>query len=133
MPVLAAADEKTLSGVGILQLELQIVGEPVEVREMERGRFEVFRLAGRTFGVATYEPGWRWSTDVGHDPAARCQVEHVGFVISGSAAVLMDDGTELIMRAGDFFAIPPGHDSWVVGDERYVSLHMLGAESYTRE
>lgn len=24
----------------------------------------------------------------------------------------------------------PGHDSWVVGDEPYVSLHFLGAEQY---
>ena len=31
---------------------------------------------------------------------------------------------------GDLFAIPPGHDSWVVGDEPYVSLHFLGAEEY---
>jgi hypothetical protein len=36
------------------------------------------------------------------------------------------------MRAGDFFAIPPGHDSWVTGDERYVSLHLLGASDYAR-
>jgi hypothetical protein len=28
------------------------------------------------------------------------------------------------------FYIPPGHDSWVVGDEPYVSLHFLGAEKY---
>ena len=26
--------------------------------------------------------------------------------------------------------IPPGHDSWVVGDEPYVSLHLLGAADY---
>ncbi len=27
---------------------------------------------------------------------------------------------------------PPGHDSWVVGDECYVSLHVLGAGEYAR-
>jgi quercetin dioxygenase-like cupin family protein len=42
----------------------------------------------------------------------------------------MDDGTERIMRAGDFFHVPPGHDSWVVGDDPYVSLHILGGETY---
>jgi quercetin dioxygenase-like cupin family protein len=42
----------------------------------------------------------------------------------------MDDGTERIMRAGDFFYVPPGHDSWVVGDEPYVSLHFMGADQY---
>ena len=42
----------------------------------------------------------------------------------------MDDGTERVMKAGDFFYIRPGHDSWVVGDEPYVSLHILGSEDY---
>ena len=34
------------------------------------------------------------------------------------------------MKPGDVFAIPPGHDSWVIGDEPYVSLHFLGASDY---
>jgi mannose-6-phosphate isomerase-like protein (cupin superfamily) len=53
-------------------------------------------------------------------------------VVSGAAAVWMQDGIELVMKAGDFFAIPPGHDSWVVGDELYVSLHLLGADDYAQ-
>ena len=24
----------------------------------------------------------------------------------------------------------PGHDSWVVGDEPYVSVHIMGSEDY---
>jgi len=44
--------------------------------------------------------------------------------------VKMADGTELVIEAGDVFAIPPGHDSWVVGEEPYVSLHLLGAAGY---
>jgi quercetin dioxygenase-like cupin family protein len=101
-----------------------------EVRRFERGRFELVSIGGVTVGRATYDPGWRWSEHVGSGPDDRCQVEHVGLVVSGRAAVLMDDGTELVMAPGDLFHIPPGHDSWVVGDEPYVSLHFLGAESY---
>jgi quercetin dioxygenase-like cupin family protein len=59
-----------------------------------------------------------------------CQVEHVGLVLSGQAAVRMADGAERVMREGDLFFVPPGHDSWVVGDEPYVSLHVMGSESY---
>ena len=40
---------------------------------------------------------------------------------------------EFDLRAGDLFAVGPGHDSWVVGDEPYVSLHLLGAEGYASE
>jgi quercetin dioxygenase-like cupin family protein len=45
----------------------------------------------------------------------------------------MDDGEERVMEAGEFFYVPPGHDSWVVGDEPYVSLHFLGSEDYAAE
>ncbi len=60
------------------------------------------------------------------------EVEHVGMVVSGCAACQMKDGRYYEMRAGDLFYIGPGHDSWVVGDEPYVSLHFLGAEHYAQ-
>lgn len=61
---------------------------------------------------------------------ASCEVEHVGMVISGCATAAMDDGRVFEMRAGDIFYIEPGHDSWVVGDEPYVSIHLMGAGDY---
>jgi quercetin dioxygenase-like cupin family protein len=88
-------------------------------------------MGAMTIGRASYEPGWRWSEHVGSAAGERsCQVEHVGLVLSGAAAVLMDDGREVVMRAGDLFTVPAGHDSWVVGDEPYVSLHIVGGEGY---
>lgn len=60
-------------------VDLEIVSRPVDTRELELGRFEVFHLAGRTFGLATYEPGWRWAEHVGRQAGqALCQVEHLG-------------------------------------------------------
>jgi hypothetical protein len=107
---------------------------PDEVRAFPKGRFELVRLGGMTIGRATYEPGWRWSVDVGAAAGeASCRVEHVGLVLSGCAVAAMDDGTIHEMRAGDLFHIPPGHDSWVVGDEPYVSLHFLGADDYAAQ
>jgi quercetin dioxygenase-like cupin family protein len=107
---------------------------PDETRLMEKGKFEVVRLGGLTIGRATYEPGWRWSLHVG--PAlgqARCPLEHVGLVLSGVATAAFDDGRVVELRAGDLFHIPPvPHDSWVVGDEPYVSLHFLGADHYAK-
>lgn len=105
---------------------------PDEVREMIKGRFEVVHVGGMTIGRAMYEPGWRWSLHVG--PAigqTRCSVEHVGLVLSGTATAAFDDGTVVEMRAGDLFHIPAQpHDSWVVGDAPYISLHFLGADHY---
>jgi quercetin dioxygenase-like cupin family protein len=104
---------------------------PAEVRSFEKGKFEVYEVGPSTLGRATYEPGWKWSEHVGRSRGeSSCQVEHVGLVLSGQAVAKMDDGREIVMRAGEFFYIPPGHDSWVVGDEPYVSLHILGSEQY---
>jgi quercetin dioxygenase-like cupin family protein len=107
---------------------------PDEVRLMEKGRFELVRIGGLTIGRATYEPGWRWSLHVGATVgAARCSVEHVGLVLAGTATAAFEDGRVYEMRAGQLFYIPPvPHDSWVVGDEPYVSLHLLGSEHYAR-
>ena len=100
-------------------------------REFDHGRFELYEVGGRTIGRAIYEPGWRWTEHVGPISGEElCPIEHLGLVISGRAAVLMEDGTENVMEPGDLFAVPPGHDSWVVGDQPYVSLHMIGAERY---
>lgn len=105
---------------------------PDETRQMTKGRFDIVRLGGQTVGRATYEPGWKWSLHVGPTVGAtRCSVEHVGLVVSGTATAAFDDGRVVELRAGELFYIPPiPHDSWVVGDEPYVSLHFLGADEY---
>lgn len=114
-----------------MDLELVNFDHPTEVRTFEKGKFELFRVGPTALGRASYQPGWRWSEHVGASAgASSCQVEHVGLVLSGQAVAKMDDGREVVMRAGDFFYVPPGHDSWVVGDEPYVSLHILGSEGY---
>ena len=113
---------------------LKRLDSPDEIREFELGRFEVVTIGGMTIGRATYQPGWKWSEHVGKPIGqSLCQVEHVGLVVSGCATAAIEDGRVVEMRAGDIFYIPPGppgHDSWVVGEEPYVSLHFLGAGDY---
>jgi len=103
---------------------------PDETREMSRGRFEIVRIGGMTIGRATYQPGWKWSVDVGPRIGEKlCSLEHVGLVLQGKATVAFLDGRVVELTVGELFNVPPvPHDSWVVGDEPYVSLHFLGAE-----
>jgi uncharacterized RmlC-like cupin family protein len=117
----------------VLDVILRRFDSPDEVREMVKGRFEVVRIGGLTIGRATYQPGWKWSEHVGPGVGAeRCSVEHVGLVVAGAAAVAFADRV-VEMRPGDLFYVPPEpHDSWVVGDEPYVSLHFLGADHYAK-
>jgi mannose-6-phosphate isomerase-like protein (cupin superfamily) len=107
---------------------------PDEVRVMRKGRFELVHLGAMTIGRAIYEPGWKWSDHVGPRVGyTRCNVEHVGLVLSGAAAVAFGDGRVVELKRGELFYIPPvPHDSWVIGDETYVSLHFLGAERYAK-
>ncbi len=107
--------------------------EADETRTFEHGRFDLVEIAGTTLGRASYEPGWVWSQHVGAATGEElCQVEHLGLVLSGQTGVKMADGTETVLTPGDLFHIGPGHDSWVVGDEPYVSLHLLGASEYAK-
>jgi quercetin dioxygenase-like cupin family protein len=118
----------------MIEVVLRRFEQPDEVREFAKGKLEVVHLGGLTIGRATYEPGWRWSEHVGPlTGASRCTVEHVGLVVSGTATAAFEDGHVVELREGNLFHIPAEpHDSWVVGDEPYVSLHFLGAETYAR-
>jgi hypothetical protein len=106
--------------------------QPDEIREMTLGRFEIVRIGGTTIGRATYQPGWCWSEHVGRTLGkARCEVEHLGLVVSGEATAEFADGRVVRLRRGELFYIPAEpHDSRVVGDEPYVSLHFMGADRY---
>jgi hypothetical protein len=109
--------------------------QPDETMTFEKGKFEIVHVGGMTIGRATYEPGWRWSEHIGKMRGETlCMVEHVGMIISGRSGLSMQDGTVKEMKAGDvFYVAPGGHDSWVIGDEPYVSIHLMGAEKYGRK
>ena len=117
---------------GLVRMSLD---SPEEVRPFEggTGQLELVNVQGGGVGRATFLPGWRWSQHIG--PAAgtsSCPVEHIGIVVSGRATAAMDNGAITELGPGDVFHVAPGHDSWVVGDERYISLHFLGADHYAR-
>lgn len=104
---------------------------PDRAETFEKGRFEAITVGPMTLGRATYAPGWRWSTHIGARNGQQwCTTEHVGIVLSGTAAVSYPDGRVEQMRAGDAFHITGEHDSWVIGDEEYVSIHLAGAAEY---
>ena len=100
---------------------------PDETRTFDKGRIDVVNLESQTVGRATFEPGWRWSDCVkpivGTDS---CQAHHVGYIVSGRIHVLMVDGTEFEAGPGTAYEIQPGHDAWVVGDDRFVGLEFQG-------
>lgn len=112
---------------------LKSLEKPEEVRQFEKGRLELVTLNGRTVGRAVFQPGWRWSSHV--KPIAKtksCEAPHFGYQVSGQMKIVMDDGTELVVKAGDVMNIPPGHDAWVLGDEPVVVVDFQGFVDYAK-
>ena len=105
------------------RLQAKSFASPDSLREMPRARITSVTLDDATIGYCAFDPGWRWSTDVGPlFGAASCPIRHVGYVISGAIHVVMDDGQTLDVGPDNVFEIPPGHDKWVIGDEPWVTL-----------
>jgi quercetin dioxygenase-like cupin family protein len=113
----------------------QSLNSPEETRPFEdgKGQVELVNLAGGAVGRATFEPGWKWSKHV--KPIAgteSCQAAHLGYFVSGTMHVVMDDGEEGDFTAGDYAVIPPGHDAWIVGNEPCVVIDWQGFADYAK-
>ena len=59
-----------------------------------------------------------------------CQNRHVGYASSGSMRVTMDDGTTIVIQAGDGYEIPPGHQVEVLGEEQFEAVEFAGAHTF---
>lgn len=115
-------------------IEVKRFETPDETRPFEGyGRADVVQVGGRPIARGVFEPGWRWSENV--KPIAgtdSCEVSHLGYLVSGSMRVQMDDGGERTLGPGDVVAIPPGHDAEVVGDEPCVFLDFGEIAEYAK-
>ena len=119
--------------VTVTKFETKSHSSPDEVRSPDKTRVEIIRLEGFTIGRFNFEPGWRWSECV--KPVVKtesCQASHVGYAVSGRITVRMQDGTQKTIAAGESYTIPPGHDAWVEGNERFVGIEVMSAEQYAK-
>ena len=114
-------------------VEVRDFTKPDEVRTPDKTTVELVRVADGQIGRFTFQPGWRWSTCI--KPVAgtdSCEVEHVGFVVSGRLGVSHDDGSSAELKPGDVYRIAPGHDGWTVGNEPVVVVEFQGAAGYAK-
>ena len=106
---------------------------PDETRSFEKGKVKVAKIANTIIGIGRFEPGWSWEKCI--KPMVKtesCQSPHTLYVLSGQVKFKMDDGSEEEYRVGDVGYVPPGHDSWVVGDETFEALDFTGSESWMK-
>jgi class 3 adenylate cyclase len=113
------------------RLQRKNFATPDQVRQFATGRCDIVTLDDLSVGRFVFQPGWRWSKDV--KPIAgtnSCQFRHLGYTVAGALEVHMDDGTTMVIRAGEAYEIPPGHDAWVVGDEAWTAVEFASAHNF---
>jgi hypothetical protein len=109
------------------------MSRPDDTRSFDKGKVELVTVNEVTFGRATLQPGWKWSTCV--KPIAKtesCEAAHLQYHISGRLRVVMDDGSAQEFGPGDVSFIAPGHDAWVVGKEPVVLVDISGMRDYAK-
>ena len=105
------------------RLQVKSFATPDDVRTLPKVRFATVALDEATIGHCRFDAGWHWSIDVGPIVGSvSCPIRHLGYSMSGTIRVVMDDGQTLDIGPDTAFEIPPGHDKWVVGDEPWVTI-----------
>jgi hypothetical protein len=100
---------------------------PDEIMTFEKGKVSVAKVGDTTIGRGYFEPGWSWEKSI--KPIVKtdsCQLPNTQYVISGRLRVALDDGTEEEFGGGDVAYVPPGHNTWVVGNEPLVIVDFSG-------
>lgn len=114
-------------------IEKKSFESPDETRTPDKTNVAVVKLGSVSAGRLTAQPGWKWSECikpvVGTDS---CQVSHVGYAVSGRLTVRLNDGTQKTFEPGMSYTIPPGHDAWVEGNERFVCIEVMSAEQFAK-
>lgn len=114
-------------------LTVKSFDSPDRKRCPDKAEFDLVTVDDHSVARLVLAPGWRWSECI--KPAELtdfCQHHHLGYCISGQLEIETSDGVRSSIRANDIYALPPGHDEWVVGNEPFVAVEFIGAASYGR-
>ncbi len=115
------------------KIEVKSFDTPDETRRFDKGKLDLVTVGGKTIGRAVMQSGWKWSDSV--RPLVNtesCEAPHFQYHVSGKLKVVMDDGTERILKPGDISLVPTGHNAWVVGNEPVVVIDFQGMVEYAK-
>jgi class 3 adenylate cyclase len=112
-------------------VEVRDLGDPEAVVSYPLGAAYQVRLAGTVVSRHVLQPGWSWEAHakplVG---TASCELYHRGVVLSGRMGIRTDEGEELLIGPNQVFDLPPGHVTWVEGDEELVMVDWAGGAGF---
>jgi hypothetical protein len=83
-------------------MKVKSLDTPDETKNFGKSRFEVVQIGGARITRTVLQPEWRWSTSVKSTAkTASCEAPHFQYHVSGTLHILMDDGTEKDVKAGE--------------------------------
>jgi class 3 adenylate cyclase len=113
------------------RIEVRDLGEPEAVVTYPLGTSSQVRLGGTVVTRHVLQPGWSWEEHAQHlVGTTSCELYHRGVVLRGRMGVRTDEGDELIIEPNHVFDLPPGHVTWVEGDEDLVMVDWAGGAGF---
>ena len=113
------------------RVEVRDLGEPEAVVTYPLGATYQVRLAGTVVSHHVLQPGWSWEEHAQPEAGTpSCGLYHRGVVLSGRMGVRTDEGEEVVVGPNQVFDLPPGHLTWVEGDEELVMLDWAGGAGF---
>jgi class 3 adenylate cyclase len=113
------------------RVEVRDLGEPEAVVSYPLGATNQVRLAQTVISRHVLQPGWSWEEHA--QPLVGtplCELYHRGVVLSGRMGIRTDEGEELIIGPNQVFDLPPGHVTWVEGDDELVMVDWAGGAGF---
>jgi class 3 adenylate cyclase len=113
------------------QMQRKSLDMPDEERAIPNGKVQIWEIGDFVIGKTTFEPGWRWSTDV--KPIAGtewCEYHHLGIMLQGVMHFVTPDGLEMEIGEGQLYEVLPGHDAWTIGDDPVVQYDFAGMRTF---
>jgi class 3 adenylate cyclase len=115
----------------VSRVEIRDLGEPEAVVTYPLGATYQVRLAGTVVSHHVLQPGWSWEAHAQPQVGtASCELYHRGVVLSGRMGVRTDEGEEVVIGPNQVFDLPPGHLTWVEGDEELVMVDWAGGAGF---
>ena len=113
------------------RVEVRDLGEPEAVVSHPLGATYQVRLARTVISRHILQPGWSWEEHAQPSVGtSSCELYHRGVVLSGRMGIRTDEGEELIIGPNQVFDLPPGHVTWVEGEDVLEMVDWAGGAGF---
>ena len=113
------------------RVEVRDLDEPEAVVSYELGATSQVRLAQTVVSRHVLQPGWSWEEHARTTAGTpSCELYHRGVVLRGRMGIRTDEGEELVVGPNQVFDLPPGHVTWVEGEEELVMVDWAGGAGF---